>query len=112
MDASRPTTRCSSRTCSSHVDYLDETIAALSAEIEERAAPFRARSVSCCCTIPGVAERTAEVILAEFGPDMGRFPSHRHAASWAAICPGNDESRRQAPLGQDAQGGPLACGPR
>ena len=43
-------------------------------------------------TIDGVAERTAQTILAELGPDMSRFPSHRHAASWAAICPGNDES--------------------
>src|SRR5215216_1625632 len=72
----------------SHIEYLDETIGSLSEEIEERLRPFESK-LELLCTIPGVAERTAEVILAEFGPDMGRFPSHRHAASWAAICPGH-----------------------
>jgi transposase len=57
--------------------------------------PFE-RKRELLCTIPGVAERTAEVILAEFGADMSRFPSHRHAASWAAICPGNAESAGSA----------------
>ena len=74
-----------------HIEYLDETIGSLSAEVEERMRPFE-RQRELLCTIPGVAERTAEVIIAELGPDMDRFPSHRHAASWAAICPGHDES--------------------
>jgi transposase len=74
-----------------HLDYLDETIAALTAEIERRIAPFAAKARR-LCTIIGVADRTAQAILAELGTDMDRFPSHRHAASWAAICPGNHES--------------------
>jgi transposase len=86
-----------------HVDYLDETIAELSAEIEERIRPFEPE-VALLCTIPGVAQRTAEVILAEFGPDMGRFPDHRHAASWAAICPGNDESAGKRRTGKTRKG--------
>ena len=86
-----------------HIDYLDETIAELSAEIEERLRPFE-REVELLCTIPGVAQRTAEVILAEFGPDMSRFPTHRHAASWAAICPGNDESAGKRRTGKTRKG--------
>ena len=86
-----------------HVDYLDETIADLSAEIEERLRPFE-REVELLCTIPGVAQRTAEVILAEFGHDMTRFPDHRHAASWAAICPGNDESAGKRRTGKTRKG--------
>ena len=87
----------------SHIDYLDHSIDSLSAEIEERLDPF-AQQRELLCTIPGVAERTAEVILAELGPDMGRFPSHRHAASWAAICPGNEESAGKRKTGKTRKG--------
>jgi transposase len=44
------------------------------------------------CTIPGISRRAAEVILAEIGLNMGRFPSANHLASWAGMCPGNHES--------------------
>ncbi len=43
-------------------------------------------------TIPGVGRRTAELLVAEIGTDMGRFPSARHLASWAKLAPGNNES--------------------
>jgi transposase len=86
-----------------HVDYLDETIAALSAEIEERLRPFE-RELELLCTIPGVGRLTAEVMLAELGPDMSRFPSDRHAASWAAICPGHDESAGKRRSGKPRKG--------
>ena len=87
----------------SHIDYLDETIDALSAEIEERLRPF-GREVELLTTIPGVAQRTAEVILAELGADMARFPDHRHVASWAAICPGNEESAGKRKTGKTRKG--------
>src|SRR5207245_3251365 len=86
-----------------HIEYLDETISSLSREVEERMRPF-ARQRELLCTIPGVAERTAEVIIAELSPDMDRFPSHRHAASWAAICPGHDESAGKRRSGQTRKG--------
>jgi transposase len=87
----------------SHIEYLDETIASLSGEIEERLVPLEHKR-ELLCTIPGVAERTAEVILAELGPDMSRFPSHRHAASWAAICPGNEQSAGKRLSGKTRKG--------
>jgi transposase len=86
-----------------HIEYLDETIGSLSEEIAERVRPFE-RQRELLCTIPGVAERTAEVILAELGPDMDRFPTHRHAASWAAVCPGHDESAGKRRSGKTRKG--------
>ena len=65
--------------------------------------PFE-RKRELLCTIPGVAERTAEVVLAELGPDMERFPSHRHAASWAAVCPGHEESAGKRRSGKTRKG--------
>jgi len=87
----------------SHIEYLDETIGSLSEEIEERLVPLE-RKRELLCTIPGVAQRTAEVILAELGPDMDRFPTHRHAASWAAICPGNEQSAGKRLSGKTRKG--------
>jgi transposase len=74
-----------------HIDYLTEAIARLDDRIEEMVAPFagaRERLV----TIPGIGPQVAETILAECGPDMSVFPTAAHLASWAGLCPGNDES--------------------
>ena len=70
-----------------HIDYLDETIAVLSARIEQVIAPFAAK-VALLDTIPGVDQRAAEVIVAELGPDMGQFPTAAHLASWAGCARG------------------------
>jgi transposase len=74
-----------------HLDYLEEAAGRLSVAVEELVAPF-AEQVGLLRTIPGVDRRTAEVLLAEIGPDMGRFPTAGHLASWAGMCPGNNES--------------------
>lgn len=63
----------------------------LSAEIETVISPF-ALSVRMLRTIPGVDRRTAEMLIAEIGPDMYRFGSSGRLASWAGLCPGNNES--------------------
>jgi transposase len=55
-------------------------------------------------TIPGVSRRTAEVILAEVGTDMGRFATSGHLASWAGLCPGNDESAGKRRSGRTRHG--------
>jgi transposase len=86
-----------------HLDYLDETIEALTAEIEVRLRPF-SRQVELLCTIPGISDRSAQVILAELGPDMSRFPTDRHAASWASLCPGNEESAGRRKSGRTRKG--------
>jgi transposase len=79
------------RTLLAQVDHLTRAIAELSEEIARRLAPY-AEAVALLCTIPGVRRRVAEVVLAELGPDLGRFADARHLCSWAALCPGNHES--------------------
>ncbi|HVE74838.1 MAG TPA: IS110 family transposase [Mycobacteriales bacterium] len=86
-----------------HIDDLDETIAQVSAEIAERLGSFEAE-LARLDEIPGVGRWTAEVIVAELGTDMGRFPTDRHAASWAALCPGNHESAGKRQSGKTRKG--------
>jgi transposase len=74
-----------------HIDFLEETIERLSTEIAKRMHPF-GEAIERLETIPGVGRRMAEAILAEIGPDMSRFPTYRHLASWAGMCPGNNQS--------------------
>jgi len=86
-----------------HLDYLEEAIAAVSAHIEEQLRPF-APQVERLMTIPGVQRRTAETILAEIGTDMAVFPTAGHLASWAGMCPGNDESAGKRRSGKTRKG--------
>lgn len=57
-------------------------------------------------TIPGFSRRTAEVVLAEIGPDLSRFGSARQLASWAGLCPGNHESAGKRHGGTTRKGSP------
>jgi transposase len=86
-----------------HLDYLDETITTLSERIEEVISPFADELVR-LDTIHGVARRTAEVLIAELGVDMTQFPSDRHLASWAGLCPGNNESAGKHRSGKTRRG--------
>lgn len=61
-------------------------------------------AVSLLDTIPGVARNTAEVLLAEIGIDMTRFPSAAHLARWARVCPGNNESAGKQFSGRTGHG--------
>jgi transposase len=88
-----------------HVDYLEETIEALSVRIATVIEPYRC-AVELLVTIPGIERRTAEVVIAEIGVDMTRFPTSRHLASWAGLCPGNNESAGKRKHGRTTKGSP------
>ena len=86
-----------------HVEFLEESIDRLSAEIEERIRPFAAQR-DLLMSIPGVQQRSAEVLIAEIGVDMRAFPTPKHLASWAKVCPGNDESAGKRRSGKTGNG--------
>ena len=74
--------------------------------VEESPDPCVAEAVTLLETIPGVGEQVAQMIVAEIGVDMGRFPTAGHLASWAGLCPGNDESAGQRRSGKTTKGSP------
>src|SRR5258708_10628466 len=88
-----------------HLDFLDASLERVSTQIAERVGPFEAE-VARLQSIPGVGQRTAEVLVAEIGVDLTRFPTARHLASWAGLCPGNDESAGKRRSGRTRKGSP------
>jgi len=88
----------------SHLDFLDEHITQLSEAIEVELGPTGQAAVTLAATIPGVAQRAAEVMVAEIGSDMSVFPSAGHLASWAGRCPGNDQSAGKRRSGRRRKG--------
>ena len=92
-----------------HIDQLAATIAALDAEVDAEMAPFTAERDR-LDTMPGVSKRAAEVLIAELGVDMSRFPTPGHLASWAGMCPGNNESAGKHHSGRTRRGDPWLRG--
>jgi len=86
-----------------HMDFLDEEIKSLDEEVGQRLRPFE-EELELLDTIPGVGRRSAEVILAEIGTDMDRFPSDAHLASWAGMSPGSNESAGKRKSGKTTKG--------
>jgi transposase len=102
-----------------HIDFLEATIEVVSEEITARlravelpatgeapvapTAPGDA-ALARLQTLPGVGQRTAEVLVAEIGLDMRRFRTARHLASWAGLCPGNHESAGKRRRGRTRKG--------
>ena len=86
-----------------HIDFLNEQIGQLSAQIAEVLHPFDA-DLTHLDTIPGVGRTTAEILLAELGTSMDQFPSAAHAASWAGMCPGNHQSAGKPKGGRPRKG--------
>lgn len=118
-----------------HIDFLDDQIECFSGEIAarmEELTPYSsppagssanageeggpgslrptgltaAQAVALLDTIPGIARWQAEVILAEIGLDMGRFPTAAHLAAWAGVAPGNNESAGKRRSGRTRPGSP------
>lgn len=73
------------------IDALQRTLAELDAAVGKALAPIRQRA-RLLTTMPGISDLTANVVVAEIGVDMSRFPTAGHLISWAGLCPRSDES--------------------
>jgi transposase len=87
------------------IDFLDDTIATLTEEIDHRVAPFET-ALANLDTIPGVDRKGAVTLLAETGGDMSRFRTAAHLCSWGAMCPGQNDSAGKRRSGRTRQGNP------
>jgi transposase len=74
-----------------HIDHLEASIASVSAEVARHVVPFEG-AITLLCSIPGVSRTMAEVLIAEMGPDMSRFPTPEQLCAWAGVAPASHES--------------------
>jgi transposase len=77
-----------------HMAYIEDMVEELDKEIWRKLQPYE-EEVQLACSVPGIGRDAAASILAEIGPDMsedGPFSGCHQLASWAGICPGNNES--------------------
>jgi transposase len=86
-----------------HVDFLEEALAALDGDVERALIPF-APELALLETIPGVGRTAAATLVAELGADLRAFPSAKHLASWAGVCPGNRQSGGRRHSGKTTHG--------
>jgi len=87
------------------IDYLDEALDRLTAEIDRRVAPFEPM-LTALDTIPGINRVSAISLVAETGGDMAHFPSAAHLCSWAGMCPGHNESAGKRRSGKTRNANP------
>lgn len=106
----RPHHRFMLRQLLEQIDSLDRLIETFDRHIEEVMSPLELQAVKTLDEIPGFDRRTAQIVLAEIGTDMSRFPSPAHLASWAGICPGNDKSAGKRRSGKTRQANPWLKG--
>lgn len=87
----------------SHIDFLDEAIERLDAQIGAQMRPFEA-TIQRWDSLPGINRRIAEIIIAEVGADLKPFENADHLASWAGMCPGNNKSAGKRFSGKTRKG--------
>ncbi len=88
-----------------HIDFLEQSMQTLLAAIESRLLPYE-QAMQLLLSIPGIQRITAATIVGEIGVDMTRFPSAKHLASWAGVCPGNKQSGGKRLSGKATKGNP------
>ena len=83
------------------LDLVEQALAELDAVIVDACRPWQ-HQIELLQTIPGVGPKVAEVIIAETGGDMARFPTAAHLAAWAGLAPAMHESAGKTDPGREA----------
>jgi len=86
-----------------HIDDMTRRIEDMDHLIQEYMTQYE-KAIQAIDAIPGIARRSAEVIIAEIGVEMERFPSAAHLCSWAGVCPGNHQSAGKSKHGKTTKG--------
>jgi transposase len=100
------TTSLQRRLIAQIIDHIDDMTKRI-ADMDELIKGYMERYESAIAAIdelPGIARRSAEVIIAEIGIDMSRFPTEAHLSSWAGVCPGNYKSAGKRGHGKTTKG--------
>lgn len=74
-----------------NIAFLADQVQEIDEQIQKLMIPFQ-KEESLIQTIPGISKISAKAIISEIGVDMSQFPSEANLASWAGMCPGNNES--------------------
>ena len=90
-----------------HLDELNSHISHLDDDIDDFMKPEEKKAASAIQTIPGIAQRSSQIVVSVIGTDMSRFPSDAHISSWAGLCPGNNESAHKRKSGRTTKGNSL-----
>lgn len=88
-----------------HIDFLEESLAEVQGEMEQRLGPFE-EAMTLVQGVTGIQATSAAAILGEIGVDPSRFASAKHLASWAGVCPGNKQSGGKRLSGKPRKGNP------
>lgn len=79
------------KTIRKSMEQTQEVIDEITERIRQLLSPYE-NVVELLREVPGLNTKTVEDLIAEIGLDMSQYPSEKHIASWAGICPGNNES--------------------
>lgn len=86
-----------------HINELTARIKDMNKIIEEYMQEYES-NLKKLQNIPGIGKITAQIILAEIGQDMSRFPTESHISSWSGVSPGNNESAGKRRSGKTRKG--------
>ena len=90
-----------------HLDELNSHIKNLDDEIDNFMKPEEKKASETIQSIPGIGNTSAQAIISVIGTDMSRFPTDSHIASWAGLCPGDNESAKKRKSGKTRKGNAL-----